>query len=59
MAKTEVVRARVTESVKLALVELADCPRGESDALRMLVHEGLQRRGLWPIKEARNARKAA
>ena len=57
MAKTKVIRARVEEPIKLALVRLAGGPRKQSETLRLLVIEGLKRRGLL-AEGARDARAA-
>jgi len=47
--KTEEVRARVTITEKAALAAIAEKEiLNLSEAVRTLVREGAQRRGLWP-----------
>ena len=48
MLKTEYFFVRVTPLEKAAVQQLAQDNRDQSRIVRLLLREGLERRGLWP-----------
>jgi len=54
MAKVAVIRARCDPPLRDALEEIAALEDvGTSEALRVVVQEAAERRGLWPVIETR------
>ena len=54
MAKMAVIRARCDPPLRDALEEIAALEDvGTSEALRVVVQEAAERRGLWPVIETR------